>query len=269
MLKSIKPVMYLAAALLLAGCSLTNQVKQANDLIMADNELTNLLVEVRPGDKAVASSYLRGLGTDATISADKLVTQGKKSDAIAYYRIAATALWRSGDLEVTDALFNAADTGISLCAELKNEAPDRDCLFLQLVIPFAALESADKDLGAKVAAVNFSDGAADDQEIVVMRSTRNALVNMKPVVDKIMAVGTDDVLITHPQMRDYFCVNAQKSKKFYKSIAGTFALKVSKYYEKNLDSTGKSLGISKEESAAIDTVDWALPGFCPAVVLMN
>ena len=84
---------------LLAGCVSVQDVRRATNLIRTDNELTRLLVEVRPDDQAGAEAYLIGLASDAEQEADALVAaQGNQADAIAYYRIASTAYWKSGRL---------------------------------------------------------------------------------------------------------------------------------------------------------------------------
>ena len=104
------------------GCATAKDVQLATDLIRTDNELTRLLVEVRPGDTESAAVYLSGLAVQAKKEADELNgVPGKERDAIAYYRIAATAYWRSGMTEdVRKKIFNlyfttkAKGTGIGL-----------------------------------------------------------------------------------------------------------------------------------------------------------
>ena len=81
----------------LFGCVTIKDVQRATDLIRTDNELTRLLVEVRPKDQAGAATYLVGLATHAQTKAESLKDlKGKEADAIAYYRIAATGRSRRG-----------------------------------------------------------------------------------------------------------------------------------------------------------------------------
>ena len=173
------------------------QKRRASDLIRTDNELTRLLVKVRPNDQAGAGVYLAGLAADSLGKGDALKEKaetdksGKKetlqADAIAFYRIAATAFWRSGSSKLVNELFAAANAGQELCAALANDAPDRDCLFLGLVIPFAGLEQhanrkgLAKELEDKT---NFNDGQpASKDELAIMAEVGDALTESKKLVE--------------------------------------------------------------------------------------
>ena len=94
--------------LLLVSCATVEDVQRATDLIRTDNELTRLLDEVRPGDQTGVATDLIALATHAKGEADSLKSErGRVLDAIAYYRIAATAYWRSGRSEVVNDLPNS------------------------------------------------------------------------------------------------------------------------------------------------------------------
>ena len=70
--------------LLLVCCATVEDVQRATDLIRTDNELTRLLVEIRPGDQIAAATYLTGLANHAEAEADALKgNQARISDAIA------------------------------------------------------------------------------------------------------------------------------------------------------------------------------------------
>lgn len=248
------------AAALLAACATVADVQRASDLIRTDNELTRLLLEVRPSDPAGATLSLVSLANHAEHEASAL-KDAQKLDAIAYYRIAATAYWRSGDPNVASALFNSAQAGTELCTELGEKAPDRDCLFLRLVIPFAGLEAVANDNGlwSRIEEVTLADGASDE-EIQTMSLIFESLSTAKPVVEKILAVGEDDRLLTHPGMREYYCTNARKAIGFYDPTAGIFVAKV-KEFEAAFPEDA-SLGISLETARALREPQLAVPEFC-------
>jgi|GEM_PF-2583466 len=247
---------------LLAGCVSVQDVRRATDLIRTDNELTRLLVEVRPDDEAGAEAYLIGLASDAERQADALVAaQGDRADAIAFYRIASTAYWKSGSPEVVNDLFQTAAKGSALCSDLGEEAPDRDCLFLRLVIPFAGLESvAKEDLAGLLDEVDFNDGTATDTEKELMRETYGWLKLAKTPTRKILAVGQDDRLLSHPSMRDYFCRNAQSAKDYYDPTVSVFITKVREYSE-NFGDPQSVLDVTLQEARALK-LNESVPGFC-------
>ena len=259
-----KRLMIGAVVFLLAGCATVNDVQRASDLIRTDNELTRLLVEERPKDQTGAAIYLAAVAAHAKREATALKgDRGKFPDAIAYYRIAATAYWRSGKPEVVNDLFEVTDSGTKLCADLGENAPDRDCLFLQLVIPFAGLESNVKNTGLSdsVKGVNFNDGDASPDEIATMRRIGETLVQVKPLIQNIFAVGKDNRYLSHPGMREYYCENAKKAFDYYERTAGIFLTKVDELYRK-FPENAPGLGITMDEARGIRDLKGGPPGFC-------
>jgi hypothetical protein len=249
---------------LLAGCATVQDVQRATDLIRTDNELTRLLVEVRPSDQVGAALYLSGLATHAKGEADALKGDpGSAPDAIAYYRIAATAYWRSGKSEVVNDLFEVTDNGTKLCVELGKNAPDRDCLFLQLVIPFAGLESNAKntDLSALLQKVDFSDNKSTTEEINTMAKIRKSLMETKPLVNKILVVGLDDSSMSHPGMQEYYCANANKAVDYYENTSGIFVTHV-RAYDANFPDKTPPLGITLVEARELSRLGRDIPAFC-------
>jgi hypothetical protein len=249
---------------LLAGCATVEDVRRASDLIRTDNELTRLLVEVRPSDQAGAATYLNGLATYAKGEAD--ILKGDRDtypDAIAFYRIAATAYWRCGKSEVVNDLFEVTDSGTKLCAELGKNAPDRDCLFMQLVIPFASLESNANGSGLSglLDSVDFNDKNATRDEIETMGVIRDSLNQAKTLVQKIFAVGIDDRLLSHPGMRDYYCNNAKRALGYYDPTAAVFETKVNEFHE-IFPNNPQPLGITLDEARELRKLENDVPSFC-------
>ena len=252
------------AVFLLASCATVKDVQRSTDLIRTDNELTRLLVDVRPSDQEGAATSLEGLAIYAKGEAD--VLKGDRvtfPDAIAYYRIAATAYWRSEKPEVVNDFFEVTDSGTKLCVELGENAPDRDCLFLQLVIPFAGLESKAKtaDLSGLLENINFNNRDGTSEEIVSMGEIRDSLIQIKPLVQKILVFGKADRLLSHRSMRKYYCDNANKAFDYYDDTAGVFVTKVKEFHANFMDNT-PPLGITLDEAREIRKLEKGVPSFC-------
>jgi hypothetical protein len=248
----------------LTSCATVKDVQRATDLIRTDNELTRLLVEVRPADRAGAGTFLNALADHAKGEADALKNSSDSiPDAIAYYRIAATAYWRSGRNDIANNLFEVTDNGIALCTSLGNKAPDRDCMFLQLVIPFAGLESiaASSNLSGLLDSVNFSDGTATPGEIKTMMTVYTSLAQVKPLVLKILAVSSDNRYLTHAGMRDYYCENVKKAVEYYDGKVGVFSSKA-KMLSSNFPAHRADLDITDAQIKALE-LSKQVPGFCP------
>ena len=251
------------AACLLTACATTQDVQRASDLIRSDNELTRLLVEVRPGDHAGVAPYINGLAAYAHGEGDA-IRGTERAEAIAYYRIAATAYWRSGDPSVADSLFAVAMNGKEVCGELGANAPDRDCLFLQLVIPFAAVEDELKrsDISATLDKVDFNDEFASDEDINNVQAVRDSLTRLKPVIQSIQSAGSDQRLINHPSMCDYYQVNATAAFRDYDAYAALLGLKVGEFLTK-IDPSGRpDLGLTVDSAAELRSLDLTVPP-CP------
>ena len=249
---------------LLVGCATAEDVRRASDLIRTDNELARILEKVRPVDQITAEMDLINLANHAKSEADALKgNQSKFPDAIAYYRIAATAYWRSGSPEVVNALFETSNSGTDLCNNLGEKAPDRDCLFLRLVIPFASLESLakEKGLSGMLQKVDFNDGNALPAEIDTMKEIHESLKKTKLMVQKILVIGVGDSLLSHPGMREYYCDNAQKAVGFYDSTAGIFVTKVKEFHAEFPDHT-PPLGVTLDEARGLQRLEQDIPSFC-------
>nr|VFK00797.1 MAG: hypothetical protein BECKLFY1418A_GA0070994_11262 [Candidatus Kentron sp. LFY] len=251
-------------AVILTGCFATvKDVQRASDLIRTDDELYRILAEVRPNDKTVASASLAALATEAKGKADKLGGAEKtRAEAIAFYRIAATAFWRSGKTDLVNKFFAATDAGQKLCTIPDYNAPDRDCLFLRLVIPFAGIEqhhAKNNDLlEEELDGVNFKDDNATEAEIAIMAKVGNALTVSKQLVERILAMGKDDRYLTHTGMKDYFCRNAEKARKYHNRFGRDYVSDVSDYKNKFRDA---KLGVTVDE-AKKKKVNKGIPDFC-------
>ncbi len=189
--------------------------------------------------------------------------QGKERDAIAFYRISALAYWRSGLTEDVNPLFEVVYKGSQLCVELEDQAPDRDCIFLRLVIPFAGLEAKaqEKDLSELLERVNFYDNIGIEKEIKTMQEIRDSLNQIKPLVLKVLKEGLDDRFMTDSGMRTYYCKNAKKAYDYYSAIAAVMQTKVIEFH-RNFPNSTPPLGIDEESAALLRIKDSGVPSFC-------
>jgi hypothetical protein len=189
------------------GCASVDDVQRASTLIRTDNELTRLLVEVRPEDRSSAAIWIAGLAVDAHARADALANTAHRADAIAFYRIAATADWRSGDPAVASDLFDVVETATDLCDALEAGAPERDCVYLRLVIPFASIEELFAAEGPLMAldGVQISTGGFGDSEARLLETAHGAIGKADATIARILEVGRDERLLGHPGMQNYYC----------------------------------------------------------------
>ena len=246
------------------GCATVKDVQRGTDIIRTDNDLARILDEKQLDPKISFRDELTQIGDHAKKEGDALRQLSNKAlDALAYYRIAATAYWKSNNPHVTNRLFAVHDNGIEICSALGDSAPDRDCLFLQLVIPFAGLESFtnEKQISALLDKVVFSDGTATAEEIETMNKVGVFLRQVKPRVESILAIGKDEHLLSHPGMHDYYCENANKAKDFFDGRTGTYKSKVFQF-ENAFPNHDTPLEMSLEQVEGLRTLKNELPASC-------
>ena len=250
-------------AILATGCATVEDVRTASDLIRTDNELARILQEAETGSGISRPADLASVASHATGEAEGLKHKpGKIPEAIAYYRIAATAYWQMDEAREVDAFFKVVSAGSQLCVDLGEKAPDRDCLFMGFVIPFAGLETKmdeEPDPAQMLSTVNFIDGTRTEEEINTMKEVYAKLIETKPLVQSIFARGNDDRLYTHPSMRQYYCTNAEKALAYYSPRAIAFETRVIDYHDNFKDGR---LEIDLDAARDIRKLNPGIPKFC-------
>lgn len=246
------------------GCATVEDVQRGSDIIQIDNELIRILENKQDDPQTTVGAELTQIGDHAKKKGDTLKNvSDKASDALAYYRIAATAYWKSNNPDVTNRLFAVCDSGIEVCNAMGANAPDRDCSFLQLVIEFAGLESFanEKHISALLDEVVFSDGNATAEEIKTMNDVGIFLNQVKPRVESILAIGRDEHLFSHPGMHEYYCDNAKAAKDFFDGRTGTYKSKVFQF-ENSFPGHDPALEMSLEQAERLGKLENELPRGC-------
>jgi len=246
------------------GCATVKDVQRGTDIIRTDNELARILKGEQIDPEISTSAELMQIGDHAKKEGDSLKKIPNKAlDAIAYYRIAATAYWKSDNADVTNHFFATVNTGIEMCNTMGDSAPDRDCLYLQLVIPFAGFESiANKKLiNNLLEKVNFSDGTATTDEIQTMNKIAGFLHQIKPQVESILAIGADERLLSHPGMNTYYCEQAKKAFNYFDSRATQYITKVS-LFEESFPTHDPFLETSLEQAQKLKKLEIKIPASC-------
>jgi hypothetical protein len=134
---------------------------------------------------------------------------------------------------------------------------------LRLVIPFAGLESFadEKQISALLDSVVFSDGTATAIEIESMNKAAGFLLQLKPQVESILAIGQDERLLSHPGMRKYYCDNARAAKNFFDSRTGTYKSKVFQF-ENSFPNHDTPLEMSLQKVEKWGKLEHGLPESC-------
>lgn len=249
----------------MVGCVTIRDIQRGTDIIRTDNELARILKgEERVDPRISKRAELIQIGDHAKKEGDALKkVSAQTMDALAYYRIAATAYWKSNDPDVTNRIFAVHDNGIEICNTMGADAPDRDCLFLRLVIPFAGFESFIKEnqISALLGDVSFSDGTATEEEIGTMNKVGTLLNELKPRVESILAIARDERLLTHPGMHEYYCDNAKKAMNVFRGRTGTFESKVFQF-ESSFPNHDPPLETSLEQVQTLSKLENELPVSC-------
>ncbi len=248
----------------ISGCATVRDVERGTDIIRTDNELVRILKRERVGLKISKSAELVLIGDHAKKEGDALKNLPTKAlDAIAYYRIAATAYWQSYSTDITNPLFAAVNSGIETCDAMRGNAPDRDCLFLRLVLPFSGLESFanEKQISTLLGTVKFSDGTDPVDEIKTMNKVAGYLDQLKPQIESILSTGADERLLSHPSMNSYYCGNAKTAMDFFDKKASNYITKVD-LFEQSFPNHEPPLKMNLEQVLKLRKLDHSLPNSC-------
>lgn len=207
------------------GCATVNDVRQASQLIHTDNQLAALLAARSDKHHVVAQAELVSLGEDARKQAETLeLDPSAKREAIAYYRIAATAFWQSGSSEAVDRMFGTVANGRALCESMPaTKVPDRDYLFLKLLLPLAAFEaSARADAGQADALeqVDFTDQENTASELETLKAVFRYLQAQKRLIREVDSLRDDRSLAGHTGMQAYYEENSRRIHQDFEGLAG-------------------------------------------------
>jgi hypothetical protein len=153
MMRSMR-LLILAVALAVAGagCETVKTARTVNDL---DDRLQAIIGERSGGDAVVARRVtspealadLASLGAEAAERAPGAATE---ADRIAFYRIAAVALWKAGEAG-EGRIVEAVGEGTAACGRAA-PPPARDCAVIALALPAASIDDARRKLDALEAA---------------------------------------------------------------------------------------------------------------------
>ncbi len=232
--------------LCIPSCATVTDVNRAADLIRQDNEIFRLITETRRADPAKSSMLLKVLAAEAEKSALKA---GETSNAVAFYRVAVTAYWRSDDSSVAGKLSAMVEKGKEICKKLGEDKPGRDCLYIDFALPFAALEAAaiSRDYDQEIQSINLWDNVDTGKEEQILGSARDYLVQIKPAVENVVSYhqgAGQAVLSSHDEMKQYYCDNGLATLKKYSGIAKALSSKSKSYADKVADG-----GLKKGDNA--------------------
>ena len=135
-----RTIRWAAIAIFALACGCTAQEQRSLDREFV--ELTTLRDSARGDPRRLDQSHaaeraLVELADRARLEGEARAKAGRPDDAIAAYRVAATARWRAG----AGGVEAPAGDGLRICDQLRARQPARDCAFLRLVPIFAAFDS--------------------------------------------------------------------------------------------------------------------------------
>ena len=240
-----------AIPLFLVGCVTVEDLQSANRLIHADDQLQTL-VQAQPEDiNQAVSVELIALGNDAMKQAKLLAgNEATQREAVSYYRIAATAFWQSRSDSAASQLFEARDDGLALCEDLKPNAPDRDRLFLKLIIPYAVLETSmhDADKALDIVQGEIESNDLTSKSVDALEDAYGNLKTAKSAIKEIESLEQDPALKEHEEFNAYYQYNKADINDNFLMHRGRLAGRLSQFLQMSspnpVGSDGEPLGIT-------------------------
>lgn len=223
--------------LYLGGCATIEDVRLYHDITQGDNELYALLTQKAPQMQDPNGTPITGLVEFGVHTMKKAELQREKSnsrEAISYYRQAMTAFWQGMDKEAcktivfvddgpkkvkktinncSNFLLNIKDSASTLCDQLRDNSPDRDCLLIQkIIIPFALLDENTSIINAKL---------KESESEKKFPDLYDTYENRKNILKSVTDIATDPNMGTHPTMTKYYCSNLLSHwNQYYADVGG-------------------------------------------------
>ncbi|MGL1956250.1 MAG: hypothetical protein OCD00_02880 [Colwellia sp.] len=246
----------------LTACVTLKEVQQSTDLLNTEQHLNQVLTSKGKNLK----SELAIIAVHAVTQADELVKKEKyKSFAISYYRIAATAYWQAKETSSVNDLFKVANSGQKACGSLEEKAPDRDCLFLYLVLPFASMEEISKNHDFDFLNQGEQYGVGSDWSLLQskLNAAQQSLQNMNMIVGKVIDIGhtRKNLISGHNTLKQYYCENAKEAKTHLNSLGNTLLLHTQQFL-KNPKEVKLHLSSNKVASLRISK---SLANYCQGI----
>ena len=230
-------VLAVIAILILSGCATINDVNRAAKLNRMDSNIPLLVSATKNQDPnkkhlvAQARAELRQMNKESMqLAAEANGSDSlQKAQAIAFYRLAATAAWQSRGENVMAEVFDAATSGQKICAEMTTFRPDRDCFYLATVPTYVAadsalrapeLESMDKDSVKN----DLANGNLSGNTLEIYEGVWDSLKFIRAnVLEASLLTGDDnEMLKDHPDLRTYFCNQIGTVISAYRGYRSTF-----------------------------------------------
>jgi len=249
LIKHGKNTLNLAFCLLLTACATTEDIKRSSSLIRMDNQMNTILQDtsIRASDEGKAK-----LAVIASDAKEQAVKSTSKNDAIAFYRLAATAEWQQQDATSINDLATTVNSGLNVCESMKEDKPDRDCFLLKMVLPFHAFEINTYDFTNQLTRINFSDSVSSDTEVTTLNGAYSKTEQFYSILMRMYNIDSEDkaMLADHPSLKNYFCTESQKVFLFYSSQWGPVNAKTSEF-ESNSPAVSVKAEFSGEKMALL------------------
>lgn len=214
--------------LAVSGCVTLEQVRTSRHIIKLDNDLEDAL---RDQDSSTDSdnlirgfNNLKDLGNEALGAARALKDGDDLLEAISYYRIAATAYWQSRTSVGDNAVNGVVDEGKLVCARFGDKKPDRDCFFMELIVPFSGFEQILRKArtnGNSVIGGAIGYNGLDEAEKSKMIAAQRNLQALKTNIEASYSIATNFPGVPD-NIQVYYCENTGAMAAEYVGVAGEF-----------------------------------------------
>lgn len=197
---------------LLASCLSNNGVQQSNDLVDINEQLTELLAQADLASNRSEKPILGQFASKVHAKANELAQQQQTALAIGFYQAASQAYWRDDIAQNNSAIFEISNKVKELCAQLGDQAPDRDCFISPLMEHIASVDmitfnpelsiqggEASEEMAARSRTLLLDLGKKSNDQVGFANGALTNLFNY--------AAENQSILSEHPELNTYICSN--------------------------------------------------------------
>lgn len=229
----------------ISSCVSTEEAHDSENLVDINGQLAELLIQADANNNRSEKPAIESFAVNAYTKAKELEGQQELKLALGFYQAASQAYWRDDIAANNASIFEIAEKVEQLCADLGDQAPDRDCFVSPLIEHIASVDMITFNPKLTLPGTGVSEVMAQSSRALLLdlgKKSNDEVGFANGALTNLMNyAGTNQsVLNNHAELNNYVCNNLVSV--FEKYVRGVFGLE--DYYKQ--EGAGQQVKIEDE-----------------------
>jgi hypothetical protein len=243
--RSIKAAFVAICIVFISSCVSTDEAQDSENLVDINGQLAELLIQADANNNRSEKPEIESFAVKAYTKAKELEGQQQVKLALGFYQAASQAFWRDDIAANNASIFEIAEKVEQLCADLGDQAPDRDCFVSPLIEHIASVDMITFNPKLTLPGTGVSESMALSSRALLLdlgKKSNDEVGFANGALTNLMnyAVANQSVLNNHPELNVYVCSNLVSVFGTY--VRGVFGLE--DYYKQ--EGAGQQVNIEDE-----------------------